>query len=98
PVVRDTALALHYAHNLRDAMGRPQPVIHRDVAEKNIMVNFGGVTKLLDFGIAKSIGRSSLTQVGTVKGTPGYMSPEQVLGQQIDGRSDVFALGAVLHE
>ena len=96
--VRDTALALHYAHNFTDARGRRQIVIHRDVAEKNIMVTYEGVTKLLDFGIAKALGRVNRTSVGMVKGTSGYMSPEQIRGEPLDGRSDIFALGVVLHE
>jgi serine/threonine protein kinase len=96
--VRDTAVALHYAHTFTDPLGRPSPVIHRDIAEKNIMVTYEGVTKLLDFGIAKSLARASRTQVGMVKGTSGYMSPEQILGEPLDARSDLFSLGVVLHE
>jgi serine/threonine protein kinase len=96
--VRDTALALNYAHTFTDARGRKQIVIHRDVAEKNIMVTYEGVTKLLDFGIAKALGRSSRTSIGMVKGTSGYMSPEQIRGEPLDPRSDVFSLGVVLHE
>ena len=96
--LRDTAVALHYAHTFRDPFGRPRQVIHRDVAEKNIMVTYGGVTKLLDFGIAKMQGRESRTAAGKVKGTSGYMSPEQIMGEELDPRSDVFALGVVLHE
>nr|QKW93803.1 serine/threonine protein kinase [Vitiosangium cumulatum] len=95
---RDTALALHYAHTFTDALGQPSPVIHRDVAEKNIMVTYEGVTKLLDFGIAKNLAGASRTQVGMVKGTSGYMSPEQILGEPLDARSDLFSLGVVLHE
>ncbi|WP_228565614.1 protein kinase [Myxococcus sp. AB036A] len=96
--VRDTAVALHYAHTFTDPLGRPSPVIHRDVAEKNIMVTYEGVTKLLDFGIAKSLARASRTAVGMVKGTSGYMSPEQIMGEPLDARSDLFSLGVVLHE
>ncbi|WP_224240512.1 serine/threonine-protein kinase [Hyalangium gracile] len=96
--VRDTALALHYAHTFTDPLGRPSPVIHRDVAEKNIMVTYEGVTKLLDFGIAKNLARKGRTQIGMVKGTSGYMSPEQILGEPLDSRSDLFSLGVVLHE
>ncbi|MGA9522295.1 MAG: serine/threonine-protein kinase [Myxococcaceae bacterium] len=96
--VRDTALALHYAHTFVDPMGKAKEVIHRDVAEKNIMVTYEGVTKLLDFGIAKARNRASHTMVGMVKGTSGYMSPEQILGEPLDPRSDVFSLGVVLHE
>jgi eukaryotic-like serine/threonine-protein kinase len=95
---RDTALALHYAHTFTDARGRKQIVIHRDVAEKNIMVTYEGVTKLLDFGIAKALGRSGRTSIGMVKGTSGYMSPEQIRGEPLDPRSDIFALGVVMHE
>ena len=96
--VRDTALALHYAHTFADALGEPSPVIHRDVAEKNIMVTYEGVTKLLDFGIAKHLAGEQRTQVGRVKGTTGYMSPEQLRGEPLDARSDLFSLGVVLHE
>jgi serine/threonine protein kinase len=96
--VRDTALALHYAHTFTDARGRRQIVIHRDVAEKNIMVTYEGVTKLLDFGIAKALGRSGRTSIGMVKGTSGYMSPEQIRGEPLDPRSDIFSLGVVMHE
>jgi len=97
-VVRDTALALSYAHTFVDMCHRKRPVIHRDVAGKNIMVTHEGTTKLLDFGIAKIQGAASHTFAGTVKGTKGYMSPEQLLGLPLDGRSDIFSLGIVTHE
>src|SRR4051812_26219417 len=97
-VVHDLALALHYAHTFTDPAGKPFPVIHRDVAQKNVMVTYNGVVKLLDFGIAKARGSLGRTNVGTVKGTTGYMSPEQVRGEELDGRSDVFGLGVVLWE
>jgi eukaryotic-like serine/threonine-protein kinase len=97
-VVHDCALALHYAHTFKLPSGVDSPVIHRDVAQKNIMVTYDGQTKLLDFGIAKAKGALAHTRVGTVKGTAGYMSPEQVRGEPIDGRSDVFSLGVVLWE
>ncbi|WNG53394.1 protein kinase [Archangium gephyra] len=97
-VVRDVCLALHYAHAFTTPGGKPSPVIHRDVAQKNVMVTYDGVVKLLDFGIAKARDAVVRTQAGIVKGTTGYMSPEQVRGEPLDGRSDLFAAGVMLHE
>ncbi|MCY1029919.1 serine/threonine protein kinase [Corallococcus sp. BB11-1] len=97
-VARDVCLALHYAHTFTSPGGQPSPVIHRDVAQKNIMVTYDGTVKLLDFGIAKAKNSLERTHVGTVKGTTGYMSPEQVRGDPLDGRSDLFSVGVVLHE
>jgi serine/threonine protein kinase len=97
-VMRDVCQALHYAHTFTDPSGRSSPIIHRDVAQKNIMVTYDGVVKLLDFGIAKARNSLERTKVGMVKGTAGYMSPEQVRGHPLDGRSDVFSAGVVLWE
>ncbi|WP_240357125.1 protein kinase domain-containing protein [Myxococcus eversor] len=97
-VIRDTCLGLHYAHHFTDPSGRPVSVVHRDVSPKNVMLTYDGVVKVIDFGIAKARGRLGRTQVGTVKGTSGYMSPEQVRGQGMDGRSDLFSVGVMLHE
>ena len=97
-VARDVCLALHYAHTFTSAGGEASPVIHRDVAQKNIMVTYDGTVKLLDFGIAKAKNSLERTNVGTVKGTTGYMSPEQVRGDSLDGRSDLFSVGVVVHE
>jgi serine/threonine protein kinase len=97
-VARDVCMALHYAHTFTAPSGEPSPVIHRDVAQKNVMVNYDGVVKLLDFGIAKAKGSLERTSAGTVKGTTGYMSPEQVRGDKLDGRSDLFSVGVMLHE
>ncbi len=97
-VVRDACLGLHYAHSYTDPSGKPRPVVHRDVSQKNVMVTFDGHVKVIDFGIAKAKGRLGRTQVGMVKGTTGYMSPEQVHGAELDGRSDLFCMGIILHE
>ncbi|MFP2960661.1 protein kinase domain-containing protein [Myxococcus sp. 1LA] len=97
-VARDVCMALHYAHTYTAPSGAPSPVIHRDVAQKNIMVTYDGVVKLLDFGIAKAKDSLERTNVGTVKGTTGYMSPEQVRGEKLDGRSDLFSVGVMMHE
>ncbi|MCK8499826.1 protein kinase [Myxococcus fulvus] len=97
-VARDVCMALHYAHTFTAPSGEPSPVIHRDVAQKNIMVTYDGMVKLLDFGIAKAKNSLERTHAGTVKGTTGYMSPEQVRGEKLDGRSDLFSVGVMLHE
>ena len=97
--IRDACLGLHYAHHFTDPSGKPRPVVHRDVSPKNVMVTFDGHVKVIDFGIAKAKGRLGRTQVGMVKGTTGYMSPEQVQGsEQLDGRSDLFCAGIILYE
>ena len=106
PIPRDVALAvvmrvceaLDHAHARLDAQGRPLGLVHRDVSPSNILVSFEGAVKLSDFGIARALGRVAHTAVGEVKGTIGYMSPEQVNGQPVDGRSDLFSLGVCLWE
>jgi len=91
--------ALHYAHGLADADGHPLAIIHRDVSASNVMIASSGVAKLLDFGIARArlLGRDQ-TMTGKLKGTYSYMSPEQVLDEPLDGRSDLFSLGVLLVE
>ena len=90
--------ALQYAHAFVDEHGTPLKIVHRDVSPSNIFLTHQGVVKVLDFGIAKAEGKLVHTEGGVLKGKFFYMSPEQVRGQELDGRSDVFALGAVLHE
>lgn len=92
-IVADVALGLAHAHAAQPTLG----VVHRDVAPSNILLSVDGFGKLGDFGIARS--RLVDTHVGPmVRGTPGYLSPEQASGAPVDGRSDVFSLGAVLFE
>jgi len=97
-VVHDTCLGLHFAHHFVDATGKAMPVVHRDINPKNVMVDYNGRVKVVDFGIAKATGSLVQTQKGKVRGTPGYMSPEQVEGAELDGRSDLFCAGILLHE
>ena len=97
-IIMEAALGLDHAHRARDVRGQPLNIVHRDVSPQNIMVRADGVTKLVDFGIAKAANKSSRTQAGMVKGKLQYMSPEQVRGEPLDGRSDQFSLGIVLWE
>ncbi len=90
--------ALHYAHNKRDATGKPLQIIHRDVSPQNIIVGYSGQVKLIDFGVARAASQSQKTQAGILKGKFGYMSPEMIRGLPVDHRSDVFAMGICLHE
>lgn len=96
-IAATTAEALDYAHRARGDDGEPLGIVHRDVSPQNIMISYDGAVKLLDFGIAKA-DDESLTKDGQVKGKFAYMSPQQCLGEAIDGRADVFALGVCLHE
>lgn len=89
---------LQYAHTLVGPEGEPLNVVHRDLSPDNIMVGFNGQVKVLDFGIAKAASASSTTRSGAVKGKFAYMPPEQLLGEQLDGRADLYAMGVVLYE
>ncbi|HET9751853.1 MAG TPA: serine/threonine-protein kinase [Myxococcales bacterium] len=97
-IVAEICEALDHAHKKRDAQGRPLGIVHRDVSPQNVLVGFEGAVKLIDFGIAKAESRLSQTQSGILKGKFSYMSPEQVRGEALDGRSDVFACGVLLWE
>ena len=97
-IVAEVCEALDYAHRKKDAKGRPLGIVHRDVSPQNVLVSFDGEVKLIDFGIAKAESRLQKTQSGILKGKFSYMSPEQVKGHAVDGRSDVFAAGVLLWE
>jgi serine/threonine protein kinase len=88
-LMAQAAGALDYAHQAK--------VIHRDIKPANLMVQEDGSLKVTDFGLAKNPS-ASLTQAGVLLGTPSYMSPEQIQGKDLDGRSDLFSLGVVLYE
>ncbi|MCC7535412.1 MAG: protein kinase [Deltaproteobacteria bacterium] len=97
-ILAEAARGLHYAHNLADTTGALLHIVHRDVSPQNIFVTSEGVTKLLDFGIAKAATALEQTQAGVVKGKYAYLSPEQARGEPVDPRSDVFSLGVCAWE
>jgi len=89
-IALQVARALDYAHF--------RGIIHRDIKPANVIVSHHGEEKLMDFGIARDHSLSDLTETGTGVGTPSYMSPEQILGDKLDFRSDIFSLGIVLYQ
>ncbi len=97
-IIADAAAGLDFAHKARDAKGVPLGLVHRDVSPQNVLIGFDGSVKLIDFGVAKAAGRAQHTATGILKGKFPYMSPEQAQGEELDCRSDVFALGIVLWE
>jgi len=97
-MARDLCRALGYAHRARGPDGKPLELVHRDVSHSNVFLSSRGETKLADFGIARAQGRQSKTRTGLVKGKLGYLSPEQVRAEKLDGRSDIFSATVVLWE
>jgi serine/threonine-protein kinase len=96
-VAIESLKGLHYAHAKAEG-GQPLNIVHRDVSPHNLLVSYAGEVKISDFGIAKAAARASATSNGMVKGKLAYMSPEQVTGQQLDRRTDVYSCGIVLYE
>ncbi len=89
---------LHYAHELKDVVGSPLGIVHRDVSPQNLFVSYDGAVKLLDFGIAKNAMQDGRTRTGLLKGKISYMAPEQARGEELDRRADLWSLGVVLWE
>lgn len=97
-VVQQACAGLHFAHDLKDENGENLGVVHRDISPGNIFLTAEGTAKVLDFGVVKANDTTSKTQTGVLKGKFGYMSPEQIMAQPVDRRSDIFSLGIVLFE
>ena len=98
-IALNVAEALAYVHARRDELGRPLNIVHRDLNPANVMVSYEGAVKLIDFGIAKAATKVYETRTGVIKGTYGYIAPEQLTRTApVDHRADVFALGVLLYE
>jgi serine/threonine-protein kinase len=97
-ILVDVAAALHYAHERAGPDGQPLGLVHRDVSPSNVLVTYDGEVKLVDFGIAKATAHGNATRTQAIKGKLAYMAPEQVRGDAVDRRADVFSLGAVTYE
>ena len=95
----DTLAGLAYVHGAREPSGAPLKLVHRDVTPGNVLVGYDGVARLADFGLAKSLltERSNLTNHGEILGTPHYLAPEVIRGEQATPASDLYGLGAVMY-
>ncbi|MFH1807351.1 MAG: protein kinase [Pseudomonadota bacterium] len=97
-ICAQVAEGLAYAHQLRDDQNQSLGIVHRDISPSNIVVSYDGVPKILDFGIAKASTSTHKTRTGEIRGKLAYMSPEQVTGEPLDGRADIYSLGVVLYQ
>jgi serine/threonine-protein kinase len=97
-VVAEACLGLHAAHMTLDARAIPLHIVHRDVSPQNLHIAYDGSVRVIDFGVAKAIDRVHHTRQGVIKGRFAYMAPEQMLGDPVDRRADIWSLGVVLRE
>jgi serine/threonine protein kinase len=97
-ILIDTLHGLHAAHEAKDERGEPLGIVHRDVSPHNILVGVDGITRLVDFGIAKAAGRLHTTRDSSVKGKSAYMAPEQVRGEAVSRLTDTYAASIVFWE
>lgn len=97
-VIDEVAAALDYLHGFCDSGGRALGLVHRDVSSSNVLLSRTGAVKLADYGLAKPTLSAAQTQGRVLRGKFGYLSPEQIAGAPLDGRSDMFALGVMLVE
>ena len=96
PIIIDALYGLHAAHSITDETGAPAQLVHRDVSPQNLLIGVDGACRVTDFGIARARNMMHTTRPNVVRGKPAYMSPEQIVGGELDQRSDVFSTGVVL--
>ncbi len=97
-IVAHVLTALDYAHDLCDYRGAPRGIVHRDVNPQNVFLTYGGQVKLVDFGVAQSLSNAGQPRPGAVHGKLAYMAPEQLRGESVDRRADLFSVGVLLWE
>jgi eukaryotic-like serine/threonine-protein kinase len=98
-IIMKICMGLAYSHTRKDdRSSQPLRIVHRDISPQNMLISFLGEVKIADFGISKARSEPSLTQAGVIKGKLSYLSPEQVLGQEVDHQADIYALGLVFYE
>ncbi len=97
-VLGEVLRGLGAAHDAVNDQGRPLGIVHRDVSPHNVLLSWDGAVKVSDFGIAKAFQATGAQQSGMIKGKASYMSPEQIKAEVLDGRSDIFAVGVMLHQ
>jgi uncharacterized membrane protein affecting hemolysin expression len=98
-LIMKICMGLTYSHTRKDdRSGEPLHIVHRDISPQNMLISFLGEVKIADFGISKARSEPSMTQAGVIKGKLSYLSPEQVLGQEVDHQADIYALGLVFYE
>jgi len=98
-VIMKICTGLQYSHDKTDdKSGKPLNIVHRDISPQNILISFLGEVKITDFGISIARSEPNLTQAGVIKGKLSYLSPEQAMGQEVDHRADIYALGLVFYE
>jgi serine/threonine protein kinase len=97
-VMSEVAKGLDHAHRQKDQRGNPLSIVHRDISPQNVLISYQGDVKLIDFGIARAEGRVAQTSHGVIKGKLRYLAPEIAMGEEPDGRADIFCCGIVLFE
>lgn len=97
-VLAQACEGLHAAHEAHDEAGVPVQIVHRDISPQNLLVGYDGSVRIVDFGVAHAAERSHATRDGVVKGRYGYMAPEQMRGEAVDRRADIWSVGVILRE